>query len=58
MKAIWNKEVIAESNETILIEGNHYFPPASVKEGFFTKSRLSRDVKRRRNHGCDQFRSG
>jgi uncharacterized protein (DUF427 family) len=26
MKAIWNNEVIAESNDTILLEGNHYFP--------------------------------
>jgi len=31
MKAIWNNEVIAESNETIVVEGNHYFPPDSVK---------------------------
>lgn len=32
MKAVWSGEVIAESNETILIEGNHYFPPSSVKK--------------------------
>ena len=31
MKAIWNNEVIAESNETILLENNHYFPIKSVK---------------------------
>jgi uncharacterized protein (DUF427 family) len=30
MKAIWNNEVIAESNETIVIENNHYFPKQSV----------------------------
>lgn len=30
MKATWNGAVIAESNETIIIEGNQYFPPASV----------------------------
>lgn len=30
MKAIWNGTVIAESNDTIVVEGNHYFPPASV----------------------------
>lgn len=35
MKAIWNGEVIAESNETIIIENNHYFPPESVKKEFF-----------------------
>jgi len=31
MKAIWNGEVIAESNETVVVEGNHYFPLESVK---------------------------
>ncbi len=30
MKAVWNEEVLAESDETIVIEGNHYFPPESV----------------------------
>ena len=31
MKAIWNDEVIAESNDTIVVENNHYFPKDSVK---------------------------
>jgi len=31
MKAIWNDQVIAESDETVFIEGNHYFPVASVR---------------------------
>jgi len=31
MKAIWNDQVIAESNETAVVEGNHYFPLESVK---------------------------
>ncbi len=30
MKAIWNNQVIAESDETIYIEGNQYFPKESV----------------------------
>ena len=38
MKAIWNDQVLAESNETIVIENNHYFPPASLNPEFFTKS--------------------
>jgi len=38
MKAIWNNEIIAESDETIMIEGNHYFPPASVKKEFLKAS--------------------
>lgn len=31
MRATWNGEVIAESDHTILLEGNHYFPPESVR---------------------------
>ena len=38
MKAIWNGEVIAESDDTIVIEGNHYFPPESVKKDFLKSS--------------------
>jgi uncharacterized protein (DUF427 family) len=30
MKAIWNNTVIAQSSDTIVVEGNHYFPPQSV----------------------------
>jgi uncharacterized protein (DUF427 family) len=29
-KATWNGAVLAESNETIVVEGNHYFPPGAV----------------------------
>ncbi len=38
MKAIWNDEVIAESNETVVVEGNHYFPISSVSEDFLKPS--------------------
>ena len=31
-KAIWNGKVIAESDQTKVIEGNHYFPPESVRQ--------------------------
>ncbi len=31
MRAIWNGTVIAESDDTIIVEGNHYFPAASVR---------------------------
>jgi uncharacterized protein (DUF427 family) len=30
MKAIWNGTVIADSQDTVIVEGHHYFPPASV----------------------------
>ena len=32
MKAIWNGEVIAESSDTKIVEGNHYFPIESIKK--------------------------
>ena len=38
MKAIWNGQVIAESNETIVVEGNHYFPKSSIKQEYFKPS--------------------
>ncbi len=38
MKAIWNGEVIAESNETVVVEGNHYFPPSAIKQEHFQPS--------------------
>ena len=38
MKAIWNDEIIAESNETVVVEGNHYFSLSSVNEDFLTPS--------------------
>ncbi|MFZ1652740.1 MAG: DUF427 domain-containing protein [Candidatus Nanopelagicales bacterium] len=38
MKATWNGEVIAESDNTIVVEGNHYFPPDSVKREFLSDS--------------------
>lgn len=38
MKAIWNGQVIAESDETIVVEGNHYFPKSSIKQEYFKSS--------------------
>lgn len=39
MKAIWNETVIAESNETIIIENTHYFPPESIKTVYFKNTK-------------------
>lgn len=30
-RAIWNDTVIAESDDTVVVEGNHYFPPEAVR---------------------------
>lgn len=38
MKAIWNNQVIAESDDTIVIEGNHYFPHDSINKSYFKES--------------------
>lgn len=34
MKASWNNTVIAQSDDTVLVEGNHYFPESSLKKEF------------------------
>ncbi|MBI4094860.1 MAG: DUF427 domain-containing protein [Candidatus Liptonbacteria bacterium] len=38
MKAIWKNTIIAESEKTVVVEKNHYFPPDSVKMEYLTKS--------------------
>ena len=38
MKAIWNGQVLAESDDTVVVEGNHYFPADSLDMQFFTPS--------------------
>jgi uncharacterized protein (DUF427 family) len=35
MKAIWQNVTLAESNATIVVEGNHYFPPDSINKNYF-----------------------
>jgi uncharacterized protein (DUF427 family) len=38
MKAIWNGVVLAESERTEVVEGNHYFPPEAIRKEFFKPS--------------------
>jgi uncharacterized protein (DUF427 family) len=38
MKAIWNGRVIAESDETVIVESNHYFPRNSIVQEFYSQS--------------------
>ncbi|MGB3292030.1 MAG: DUF427 domain-containing protein [Phormidesmis sp.] len=38
MKAIWNGTVLAESDDTVVVEGNHYFPSGSLLKQFFQPS--------------------
>ena len=38
MRAIWNDTVIAESDDTVVVEGNHYFPADSLRREFVKDS--------------------
>ena len=38
MKAIWNNALLAESDKTIVIEGNHYFPRDAINKEYFQES--------------------
>jgi uncharacterized protein (DUF427 family) len=37
-RAIWNGAVLAESDRTAIVEGNHYFPPESIRREYFRDS--------------------
>jgi len=37
-RAVWNGIVLAESDETEIVEGNHYFPPDSINKAYFKES--------------------
>ena len=38
VRATWNGKVLAESGKTVVVEGNHYFPPEAVNREFFAPS--------------------
>ena len=38
VKAIWNGETIAESDDTVVVEGNHYFPADAILPGALSPS--------------------
>ena len=37
-KAVWKGATLAQSDETVVVEGNHYFPPQSLERSHFTES--------------------
>ncbi|WP_434994535.1 DUF427 domain-containing protein [Arthrobacter sp. Ld5] len=37
-KALWKDTVIARSDTTVMVEGNHYFPPESIAQEYFRPS--------------------
>jgi uncharacterized protein (DUF427 family) len=38
MRATWNDTVLADSDQTVVVEGNHYFPPDSIRREYFRSS--------------------
>ena len=38
MKAVWNGSVVAESDDTVVVEGNHYFPASTLDRSLVTES--------------------
>jgi uncharacterized protein (DUF427 family) len=38
MKAMWNHEILADSEDTVVVEGNHYFPETSLRREHFRPS--------------------
>jgi uncharacterized protein (DUF427 family) len=40
MKATWNGATLAESDDTVVVEGNHYFPADSIRSDYFKDSSL------------------
>ena len=38
MKAVWNGTVLAESDDTVMVEGNYYFPPDSLNREYIRES--------------------
>jgi len=41
MKAIWNGQIIAESDNTVIVDGKHYFPFDSINEEYYTKAKMT-----------------
>lgn len=37
-KAVWNGAILAESDDTVVVEGNHYFPASAIDRTFFNDS--------------------
>ncbi len=38
VRAIWNGTILAESDQTVMVEGNHYFPPESIRREYFKEN--------------------
>jgi Domain of unknown function (DUF427) len=50
VRAVWNEVVLPESDETIVVEGNHYFPPESVDFTTYSRAGSGPAASRRASH--------
>ena len=41
MQAVWNGEIIADSDDTVVIDGNHYFPRHSLNDEYFREGSMT-----------------
>ena len=41
MQAVWNETVIAESDDTVVVDGNHYFPRGALRSQYFSDSQAT-----------------
>ena len=57
MKATWEDTVLAESDRTIVVEGNHYFPPDSIKKEFFKRAIPTRLARGKGSRVITTFKS-
>ena len=39
-QAVWKGAILAESDDTVVVEGNHYFPAGSLRPEYFSTSRF------------------
>jgi uncharacterized protein (DUF427 family) len=58
MKAIWNGEVIAESDDTVVVDGNHYFPADKVHAACLEPSSTRSVCPWKGTAGCYNIRAG
>ncbi|HEY1092883.1 MAG TPA: DUF427 domain-containing protein [Burkholderiaceae bacterium] len=58
MKAIWNGVVVAESSDTVVVDGNHYFPEGALKREYTSFSNHRTSSEKGQAHYLSLFVNG
>lgn len=58
MKAIWNGVVVAESDDTVVMDGNHYFPEATLRREYTSFSNHRSSSEKGQAHYLSLFVNG